>query len=56
MQLNNIELELANLAYERHKEAFENWTEGEPVKAWTDDDGNIREVLKEVIFANNKKK
>lgn len=33
--------ELANLAYKRHKFFVENWTEGEPVKAWTDEDGNL---------------
>lgn len=33
--------DLAELAYKRHKEAFEHWNEGEPVKAWFDSDNNV---------------
>ena len=31
---------LARANYARHKEAFEEWGEGEPVKAWFDFEGN----------------
>lgn len=27
--------------YDRHKQAFENWSEGEPVKFWFDSDNNL---------------
>lgn len=27
--------------FSRHKQAFDDWREGEPVKAWFDSDGNI---------------
>ena len=27
--------------YDRHKQAFENWSEGEPVKVWFDFEGNL---------------
>lgn len=33
--------ELTELAYRRHKAGFGEWREGEPVKSWYDDDGNI---------------
>lgn len=26
---------------DRHKQAFENWSEGEPVKVWFDSDNNL---------------
>lgn len=32
---------LARANYARHKEAFEEWGEGEPVKAWFDFEGNF---------------
>lgn len=33
--------DLAELAYKRHREVFENWKEGEPIKAWFDSEGNV---------------
>ena len=27
--------------YQNHKSAWENWENGEPVKAWWDSDGNL---------------
>ena len=27
--------------YDRHKQAFENWSEGEPVNVWFDSDNNL---------------
>lgn len=32
---------LAIANYNRHKEAFEEWKEGEPVKVWFDFEGNL---------------
>lgn len=32
---------LARANYARHKEAFEEWREGEPIKAWFDFEGNF---------------
>lgn len=32
---------LAAECYSRHKQAFENWNEGEPVKVWFDFNGNL---------------
>lgn len=34
-------IKLSKWAYQRHREAFENWNEGEPVEAWFDDDNNV---------------
>lgn len=33
--------DLAELAYQRHRKAYEAWNEGEPVKAWFDSDENV---------------
>lgn len=41
--------ELAEMAYQRHKESFEKWEEGEPVKAWFEDGCEIC-----VEYANGK--
>lgn len=34
-------IELAKLAYERHKFFCEDWHEGKPIGAWFDDDNNV---------------
>ena len=32
---------LAELAYKNHKSSVETWNEGEPIKAWYEDDSDI---------------
>lgn len=33
--------QLTKTCYERHKSVWEKWENGEPVKSWFDNDGNL---------------